>query len=158
MLLYCSVFVHGSALLIMVELRVNESRMLAMVPAPKTGTYKLWLIIPLSCHYQLVPLEGWWQKWVIRRIADKLIAFADELSRGVLWLGQHWWRQSSLHEERFGQTSGVRLCSASPKCVWLLAAFLDLVLFTLVLNVEVLIFYIHVNIVQSTHTRDDIWV
>lgn len=42
----------------MVELRVNESRMRAVVPAPKLGMYKLWLIIPLSCHYQLVPLEG----------------------------------------------------------------------------------------------------
>lgn len=56
--MYCSVFVHGLALLIMVELRVNESRMHAMVPAPKMRTYKLSLIIPLSCYYQLVPLEG----------------------------------------------------------------------------------------------------
>lgn len=54
----CSVFVHGSALLIMVELRVNESRMHTMVPAPKTGTYKLQLIIPLSCRYLLAHLEG----------------------------------------------------------------------------------------------------
>ena len=55
---YCSVFVHGSALLIMVELRVNESRVHAVVPATETGTYKLRLIIPLSCHYRLVLLEG----------------------------------------------------------------------------------------------------
>lgn len=54
-----------------------------------------------------------------------------------------------------GQTSGVRLCNSSPKCVWLLAAFLDLVLFTLVLNAEVLIFYAYVNIVQITHTRGE---
>lgn len=56
--LYCSVFAQGSALLIMVELRVNESTMRAMVPAPELGMYKLRLIIPLSCHYQLFPLEG----------------------------------------------------------------------------------------------------
>lgn len=54
----CSAVAHGSALLIMVVLRVSESRtLLAMVPAPKTGMHKLQLIIPLSCHYQLVPSE-----------------------------------------------------------------------------------------------------
>jgi len=42
----------------MVELRVNESRVHAVVPATETGTYKLRLIIPLSCHYRLVLLEG----------------------------------------------------------------------------------------------------
>lgn len=142
----------------MVVLSVSESRTHAMVPAPKTGMHKLQLIIPLSCHYQLVASEESWQKWVIRRIPEKLIAFADELSWGVWWLGQCRWRQSSLHEERFAQPTGVRRCSTSPKCVWLLAAFLDLVLFTLVLNAEVLIFYVYVNIVHSTHSREARWV
>lgn len=45
----------GSALLIMVVLSASESRTHAMVPAPNTGMHKLQLIIPLSCHYQLVP-------------------------------------------------------------------------------------------------------
>lgn len=68
----CSAVAHGSALLIMVVLRVSESRtLLAMVPAPKPGMHKLQLIIPLSCHYQLVPSEESWQKWVIRRILEK---------------------------------------------------------------------------------------
>lgn len=82
----CSALAHGSALLIMVVLSASESRTHALVPAPKTGRHKLQLIIPLSCHYQLVPSEESWQKWVIRRILEKLIAFADELSRGVWWL------------------------------------------------------------------------